>query len=69
MEHERRRMTKRQRQIMLLLEETEHQATVARRLRISQPAVSKVASSFRHVLDAEDAVRQFLQAYAPGKPT
>ncbi len=64
MEHERRRMTKRQQQIMLLLEETEHQATVARRLRISQPAVSKVASSFRHVLDAEDAVRQFLHVYA-----
>lgn len=65
-EHERHRMTKRQRQILLLFDETGHQETVARRLRISQPAVSKVVSSFRHVVDAEEAVHAFLQNYASG---
>lgn len=61
--HERRRMTARQQQILRLMEETERQQTVARRLRISQPAVSKVVSSLRHVLEAEEAVQRFLQAY------
>lgn len=61
--HERRRMTARQQQILRLMEVTERQAAVARRLRISQPAVSKVVSSLRHVLEAEEAVQSFLQSY------
>jgi DNA-binding CsgD family transcriptional regulator len=64
--HERRRMTARQRQILRLMEETERQETVARRLRISQPAVSKVVSSLRHVLEAEEAVQSFLHSYKEG---
>ena len=61
LEREHQRLTPRQRQIIRLVSETDSQALAARRLRISQPAVSKVVSSLRDVFDAEEALQAFLR--------
>lgn len=61
LEREHQRLTARQRQIIRLVSETDSQTLVARRLRVSQPAISKVVSSLRHVFDAEEALEAFLR--------
>jgi len=56
-----KRLTSRQKEIVQLMKESSSQQPLARRLRISQPAVSKVMSSFRHMSEAERALYEFLR--------
>ncbi len=56
------RITPRQKEIRRLLLELNRQEAVARRLRISQPAVSRVASSLRPLSEGERVLHDFLQA-------
>jgi hypothetical protein len=55
------RLTPRQKQILELMNALGSQVAVAKRLRISQPAVFKVASSLWSVGEAEDALHDFLE--------
>ncbi len=59
-----RRLTRRQKEIRRLLLELDGQDAVARRLRISQPAVSRVATSLRPLSGAEQALNDFLRDVA-----
>ncbi len=59
------RLTDRQKQIRRLLGELPGQKEVGRRLRISQPAVSRVASSLRTMSEAERVLNEFLRALQP----
>lgn len=61
LEREWHRLTSRQKEIVQLIKEFEGQGAVAKRLRISQPAVSKVVSSLRHMTEAERVLHEFLQ--------
>jgi DNA-binding CsgD family transcriptional regulator len=61
LEREWHRLTARQKQIAHLLEELDGQKAVARRLRITQPAVAKVVASLRHTTEAEKALEEFLR--------
>lgn len=56
------RLTPRQKEIVQLIKEFKGQESVAKRLRISQPAVSKAVSSLRHMTEAERALHEFLRA-------
>ncbi len=56
-----RRITPRQKEIRRLLLELDRQEAVARRLRISQPAVSRVASSLRSLSEGERVLHEFLR--------
>lgn len=60
LESERHRLTVRQKQIARLLKELKAQEAVARRLRITQPAVAKVVASLRHMFEAERSLYEFL---------
>ncbi len=62
MEQEWARLTPRQRQIARLLKQLDNQEDVARRLRITQPAVSKASSRFSRIAEAESALRSFLDS-------
>ncbi len=55
------RITPRQKEIRRLLLELDRQEAVARRLRISQPAVSRVASSLRFLSEGERVLHDFLR--------
>lgn len=61
MEERRQRLTPRQKQVRNLLQDLKRQQAVAKRLRISQPAVSKVVSSLRHLSEAERDLQEFLR--------
>jgi DNA-binding CsgD family transcriptional regulator len=56
-----RGLTPRQKQVRNLLRDLKGQQAVAKRLRISQPAVSKVVSSLRHFTEAERVLNEFLR--------
>ena len=56
------RLTSRQREIAHLIKEFDGQEVVAKRLRISQPAISKVVSSLRHMTEAELALYEHLRS-------
>jgi hypothetical protein len=43
------------------LKDLDGQKAVARRLRISQPAVAKVVASVRHMTQAEKSLHEFLR--------
>ncbi len=59
------RLTDRQKEIRRLLLELPGQQAVARRLRISQPAVSRVASSLRTMFEAERVLNEVLRTLPP----
>jgi len=63
MEKERSRLTPRQREVLRWSEALDTQRAVARRLKISQPAVSKVLTvpTIRKLTEAEQVVQQFLR--------
>ncbi|HEX9657639.1 MAG TPA: SatD family protein [Bacteroidota bacterium] len=61
LEGEWHRLTARQKQIAQLLKELDGQEAVANRLRISQPAVSKVVSTLRNMTEAENALHEFFR--------
>lgn len=63
-EQEWARLTPRQKQIARLLKQLENQEDVARRLRITQPAVSKAASRAIRVTEAEQALHVFFRSFA-----
>jgi len=67
MEKQWSRLTPRQREIAALLRKHKRQRTVARRLGISQPAVSKSASAadIAHLRQAETALQSFLDSLIP----
>lgn len=65
----RQRLTARQNVIRHLLLELDGQQAVAKRLRISQPAVSKVASSLRDLSEAERVLNEFLRGLHAGNTT
>lgn len=67
LESERQRLTARQKQIAQLLKDLDGQKAVAKRLRISQPAVAKVVASLRHMTQAEKSLHEFLRQLV--KPT
>ncbi len=59
--HRWQHLTARQKEVRHLLLELDGQQAVAKRLRISQPAVSRVATSLRSLSEAERVLNQFLR--------
>ena len=62
-DHERSRMTPRQKQIAALLSALHTQESVAKRLRISQPVVSRSVAPFRRMHEAETVVQEVLRRF------
>lgn len=65
MEKERLRLTARQREVLHWMERLGTQIAVARKLKISQPAVSRVMTvpTVRKLIEAEEVVQRFLDAF------
>jgi hypothetical protein len=65
MEKERLRLTARQREVLHWMERLGTQIAVARKLKVSQPAVSRVMTvpTVRKLIEAEEVVQRFLDAF------
>jgi|WetSurMetagenome_2_1015567.scaffolds.fasta_scaffold277100_2 hypothetical protein len=68
MEKERGRLTPRQREVVRWMDVLDNQAAVARKLKISQPAVSKVLNvpTIRKLSEAEQVLGDFLRGWPHG---